>query len=281
MTPDQQPLADHVVERLEGEVRIHRAGAVAEQQRAVVHLARVARLDDQRAARPFAEAHEVMVDARRGEQARHRRAVAIGAAVGQNQDRVAGIDGVARPAREIVDSAPLEARAVLARVEQHRQRGRPEPGLVDVAQLRQLVVVDDRVLDLDLPARLRPRIEQIALRPDRRGHRGHELFADRVERRVGHLREELLEVVVQQPRPVRQRRQRRVGAHRAERLLAGGGHRREQHAEIFVGVSEQLLAPAHRLVARRRQMRRRRQVLDVDQVREPLAIRLRAPPARA
>ena len=98
----QQALANHVVERLEGEVRIHGAGAVAEQQRAVVHLARVARLDDQRAPRPFAESHEVVVDARRGEQARHRGAVAIGGAVRQNQDRVAGIDGIARAAHEIV-----------------------------------------------------------------------------------------------------------------------------------------------------------------------------------
>jgi hypothetical protein len=38
----QQPLADHVVERLEGEVGIDRARAVADEQREVMHLARLA-----------------------------------------------------------------------------------------------------------------------------------------------------------------------------------------------------------------------------------------------
>ena len=107
------PLADHVVERLERQVRVDRAGAVAEQQRAVVHLARVARFDDQRAARPRALADQVMVHAGRGEQARDRRAVAIGVAVRQDQDRVAGVDRVAR--------APLQ----IARA---RARGPGRPG---------------------------------------------------------------------------------------------------------------------------------------------------------
>ena len=48
---DEHPLPDHVVERLERQVRVDRAGAVAEEQRAVMHFARVARFDDQRAAR--------------------------------------------------------------------------------------------------------------------------------------------------------------------------------------------------------------------------------------
>ena len=43
----QQLPANHVVEGLEGEIRINRAGAVAEQQRHVVHLARFSGLDDQ------------------------------------------------------------------------------------------------------------------------------------------------------------------------------------------------------------------------------------------
>ena len=47
---NEDPLANHVVERLEREVRVHRAGAVAEQQRTVVHFTRVAGFDDQRAA---------------------------------------------------------------------------------------------------------------------------------------------------------------------------------------------------------------------------------------
>ncbi len=44
----QRPLPDHVRQRLVGQVGIDGRGAVADQQREVMHLARLARLDDQR-----------------------------------------------------------------------------------------------------------------------------------------------------------------------------------------------------------------------------------------
>ena len=214
------------------------------------------------------------MNAGRREQRRNRRAVAVGVAIRQDQDVVARFDGAHRALVEVFQRA-LEAGAVLPHVEQHRDPRRAEPGLVDVPELRQLVVVDDRVLDLDLPARLRARIEQVALGPDRRLHRRDELLADRVERRVGDLREDLLEVVVEQARTIRQRGERRVGAHRAERLLALRRHRREQQPQIFVRVAEQLLAPRDRFVARRRQVRRRIELFDVDEVRQPVLVGLR------
>ena len=147
------------------------------------------------------------------------------------------------------------AGAVLLRIEQHRQRRRAERRVRrQMAQLRHVLVVDDRVLDLDLPARLRLGLEQVALGPDRRAHVGHQLLADRVERRVRHLREQLLEVVVEQPRLVRQHGQRRVGAHRADRLLAVHRHRRDQEAQVLLRVAERLLpleAPSRARAARR------------------------------
>ncbi len=94
----EQPLTDHVVERLEGEVRVDDARAVAEEQRAVMDFARVARLEDQRAARPRPFADQVMVDARRRQQARDRRVIAIDAAVRQDEDVVAGGQRLTRPA---------------------------------------------------------------------------------------------------------------------------------------------------------------------------------------
>ena len=269
------PLLDHVVQRLEREVRVDDAGAVPEQQRAVMDLAGVARLHDERAAGARPLTHQMMVDARRGQQARNRGAVPIDAAVRKDQNRVAGVDRVVRPPLEILDGS-LQPRAAVARVEQHRQRDRPEARLVDVPQLRQLVVVDDRVLDLDLAARLRPRVEQVALGPDRRFHRGHQLLTNRVERRVGHLGEQLREVVIQQPRTIRQHGQRRVGAHRTDRLVTGGRHRRQDDPQVLVRVAEGLLPAQHGLVAERRRIRRRREVLDVDQVPgQPLAVRVR------
>ena len=76
--------------------------------------------------------------------------------------------------------------------------------------------------------------------------RGHQLLADRVQRRVGHLGEQLGEVVEEQPGLVAERRDRGVGAHRPERLAAGVRHRREQHPQLLLGVAEDLLAAGDR-----------------------------------
>jgi hypothetical protein len=97
---------------------------------------------------------------------------------------------------------------------------------VDADELGQLIVVEDRVADEDLTARLGPWCEQVAFGSDRTANRGHQFFTDRVERRVGDLRELLREVVVEHAAAVRQHGERGVGAHRAKRFLAGGGHRR-------------------------------------------------------
>ena len=145
-----------------------------------------------------------------------------------------------------------------------------------MAQPRELDVVDDRILDLDLPARFRPRLEQVPFGAHRRPHRGHQLLADRVERRVGDLGEGLLEIVVEQMRAIGEHGHRAVGAHRADRLLAVDRHRREQQPQILVGVPEHALPLDHRLGARARQIRRRRQIVDVDEVlAQPVRVRLR------
>ena len=87
---------------------------------------------------------------------------------------------------QAVDGEALEARRLAV--------------LVDIDELGEVVVVDDRVRERDLPAGLGLGLEQVALGPDGRLERGHELLADGVEGRVRHLREELGEVVVQEPR---------------------------------------------------------------------------------
>jgi hypothetical protein len=82
---------------------------------------------------------------------------------------------------------------------------RGEPGqvalVVDVHDLGQVVVVDHRIGKHDLAAGGRDRVQQVLLGPGDRAQRGDELFPDRVQRRVGHLREQLGEVVEHQPRP--------------------------------------------------------------------------------
>src|SRR5262249_59546386 len=95
--------------------------------------------------------------------------------------------------------------------------------------------------ELELTAGFGCWLEQVALGGDGGGDLRHQLFADTVERWIGHLSEELLEVVVKKSRPVRQHGQRRVGAHGADGLLATRGHGRQEDAKIFVRVAEGLL----------------------------------------
>ena len=100
----QQALPQQVVEALEGQVRIDRAGAVAHQQRDVVHLAGVARLDQQAALGAGALAHQVVVHAGGGQQAGDRRVAGVDAAVREDQDAVAGL---APPAMALRHSASI------------------------------------------------------------------------------------------------------------------------------------------------------------------------------
>ena len=72
----EQTLADHVVDGLEGEIGIDGAAAVADQQREVMHLARLAGLEHEADARAQAFADQVVVQAGDGEQRRDRRVLA-------------------------------------------------------------------------------------------------------------------------------------------------------------------------------------------------------------
>ncbi len=107
-------------------------------------------------------------------------------------------------------------------------------------------------------------VEQVGPRPDEGHERHDELLADRVDRRVRHLREVLLEISVQQLRPVGQGRERRVGAHRADRLLAHLGHGRHQELDALLRVAEGLLAVEQAHIGAGRRRRRARQLMHAD-----------------
>ena len=198
-------LGDQVLDRLEGEVGVDRAGAVADQQRHVVHLAGVAALDDQPDHRPLLGAHEVVVHGRGEQQRRDRRLDGVRVAVGQHDHARPGFDlrrhlGADRGQRPF-QRQPSSGHPVQP-LDDVRPQARVATVVVGVDDLGQLVVVDDRVRQGELAAALRAGREQVVLRTDGRRHRRHDLLADGVEGRVGHLGEELGEVVEQQPRTV-------------------------------------------------------------------------------
>ncbi len=245
--PRQESLTDHVVQGLEGHPGVHGAGAVPDEQAHVVHLARVARLEDEAHAGTLAAPREVMVDGPCCEQARDGRLLAGDPAVGEDEHVVPVGDRLARPGLEPLQR-PREPLGSLGHRVEHRERHRLEPGVLHVADSGDLSVRQHGVGDDDLAAGLRPRLEEISLRADRGLHRRHELLPDLIQGRIRDLGEQLLEVVVERPRPVRQDGERRVGAHRAERFLALARHRRQQDPEVLVRVSERDLPLEDRVV---------------------------------
>ena len=84
----------------------------------------------------------------------------------------------------------------------------------NVAQFGHVGKIQDRLTDLEPHRRIDlVDVEQVGLGTDEGHQRHHDGFADRVDRRIRHLGEQLLEVVVERLVAIRQDRQRAVIAH--------------------------------------------------------------------
>ena len=127
------------------------------------------------------------------------------------------------------------------------QGARLEDRGVDLAQALQLGVEQDRVLDHELPRVLRRLVEEVPLGADTRLDAHHHRLADRVDRRVRHLGEQLLEVRVHQRLAVGEHCERRVVAHRANGFLGVPRKRSEDHLHVLLRVAECELPVPQRL----------------------------------
>ena len=222
----------------------------------MMHLARLAGLDDEPDRGAQALPDQVMMHGRAGEQRRHRNALGAGAAVGQDDD----VDAVAhrrfgaraQPVDLVAAGRRRRARpARWCRVKRDLKWPSPTSEIARIFSRSSLVRIGWRT-SRRLSVRRAFEVEQVRPRPDDRDQAHHQLLADRVDRRVGDLREVLLEIGEQELRLVRQRRDRRVGAHRADGFLALDRHRRHQELQVFLGVAEGLLAIEQRQVGERR-----------------------------
>ena len=70
--------------------------------------------------------------------------------------------------------------------------------------------------------------QQIAFRADVTFQRHHHFFANGIDGRVGYLRKQLFEIIVDHARLVRQTGQRRIVTHGADRVTQFA-HQRQQH----------------------------------------------------
>ena len=133
----EDALVDHPGHRGVREVRIDRAGAIADQQAEVLRLARLARLDHQPGAGARALANQMMMHGAGCEQARNRRVFAVHAAVGEHDYRRAVGDRLGSAAAQALERAAQPGLAVGDAIER-RERDRAQARRVEPLDLFQL-----------------------------------------------------------------------------------------------------------------------------------------------
>src|SRR5690606_36897612 len=233
----QQPFALGLAQRLERVVGIDGIDAIPQQHAVVMHYAGFAAFDDDADFAALRRAHQVMPTLTRSEQRRHRHAIGAERPIGQDDEAATIGDGLRGFAAQPLERAPQTAVAVRFR-EGDIDDARLPALVIDMAQRRQFFIGQNRVRYAQAVRVLLGLLQQVALRTDITLERHHHFFANRIDRRIGDLREQLLEIVVNHSRLVGQARERAVVAHRIDRV-AQLLHQRQQHElHGFGGVAE-------------------------------------------
>mmetsp|Transcript_22560 Transcript_22560/g.63332 ORF Transcript_22560/g.63332 Transcript_22560/m.63332 type:complete len:392 (-) Transcript_22560:1377-2552(-) len=237
------PTLDHVLRlgrgaplahRLEAQVRAHGRRPVAHQHGHVVGAEALRGLRDERRVGADGLVDQVVVHRARGQQRRDERPSGVEGALGpvaEHHDLAAGPDGGLHVGAQLL-----------------QRRGEPAVGVLQAEGLglqpvvgldgRQLTLDHDRGGELHLVEHLLPGVEQVAAPPEAHLEAHHEALAQRVDGRVGDLREPLLEVVVQHVGAVREHRQGDVVAHAVRGLPALGRHGLDDQLRVLQAVPE-------------------------------------------
>ena len=179
---------------------MHGFSAVATKQGKVVHLTRRAGFNNEASTGAQTFLDQMLVHGRGGKQCRDGDAVGIQLAVGDDQDvgaRTHRVFGVRDERSQTGFDAFLAPGDRIADIE--FERAELAAGVfLDVTDLLHVVEGQHRLRNFQTDRRVDVRdIQQVRLRPDEGHHRHDQLLADRVDRRVGHLSEQLLEVIVE------------------------------------------------------------------------------------
>ena len=243
------------------QIRTDGLGAEADQDREVMDLAGLGGVDHQAHPRPQARVDQTVMDGGQRQQGRDRQPLRRGRTIRQHQDHAPL--AVRQPRRLVphgVQRRTHAGRTLGCRIGQvdGRRRDAAVRALLDFHDPRQLLLVDHRrVQAQQMLLGLGVGLQQIRPRAQIGVGAHHQLFADRVDGRIGYLREFLAEVIGQLAHLGRQHRLGRVVPHRAHWLLAVGDHRLEYELEVLLGVpAGQLPAQQPLRIRRRRQLGR-------------------------
>ena len=115
---------------------------------------------------------------------------------------------------------------------------RLEPDAIDRAQAIELVVREHRTLEAHKAAGVAAVFQKVAVVADVEHRRSDEAFAQCIDRRVRHLGEQLVEIVEEAARLLREARKRRIGSHGRERNLALVRHRADELLDVVEVVAQ-------------------------------------------
>ncbi len=264
----------HARHGLEREARAHRIRAEAQQARDAVDVACVTRRGDDRRLLAGVLGDEPVMHRAEREEGRDRRPLGIYTAVGDHQDLGTGGDRFGGGVGQLPDGR-LEAAGPVGDRERGAQADRLERRPVAVDERLHGPGIEEERGQLEQARGARRLGEQRPARPKTGAQRHDEPLAQMVDRRVGDLREPLLEVVEHGARTGGDGGERHVVPHRERRLLGVGGHRLEHHGHLLAGETERHLL-AHEVLLRRRHLDRRSDVCREQPVTRPLGVRLQA-----
>ena len=220
-------------------VRVDGIGPVARQQTEVMDFASLARFDDDAEPRPLFIEDEVMMYGTCGEEGADRQTARAGESIRQDDETESAVNRPTSLTTNAVERPHQSGRSLRLRIGHVDRLGLPA-AMVEMLDRGQLFIGQDRMRHREPMALRLGRVEQIAFGADVALQRHDDLFARAVDRGVRHLREELLEVVEQRTRLIAEAGQRRVIAHRTDRVFFGRDHRNEHELQRFGRVPERL-----------------------------------------
>ena len=234
--PVQLAAFRQILHRVQSQIGIDRPGPIAQEQAEVMHFPGFSGLYHQADFGALALPDEVMVDGGGSQQAGNRRLGRVQFPVGQDDQGATLGNGLGRGGAQFIQSRFQGIRPL--GVKKDGQGDGAQARGVQAADLRQFPASQQRGMEFQLAAVFRRFGEKIPLAADKGFEGSYQFLPDGVEGRIGHLREQLLEIVEQQLILFRQHRQRGVVAHRPYGLVAAGGHGRGQHPQFLVGIAK-------------------------------------------
>ena len=204
-----------------------------------MHFARLAGFDQQADLRSFFVPHQVMMHSTRCHERTHGNTIRTDLAIGQHDQAEAISNCVSGLFADAIQGRSQATNAFRLRIGDIHHFSLPAT-MFDPLQICHLMVCQNRMWHCQTVTTFRLRIEQVAFRTNVTFQRHDDFFPDRIDRRICHLSEELMEVIVKHSRLITQACQGSIVTHRADRILVSLDQRQQHEVHRFRCVSERL-----------------------------------------